>query len=392
MIQSYDLYMPTHLIFGKGRISELKDAVAGAGKKALITYGGGSVKRSGLFTRVKELLESAGCSVSEFGGIEPNPKITSVREGVSLCKDEGIDFVVAVGGGSVLDASKAICCGAMYPGDPWDLVLDASKIKAYLPLFDVITLAATGSEYDGAGVITNDETKEKLSVGGCFPVASILDPTYTMTVPAKQTAAGVSDIISHTFEQYFVAEGSMLSDGICESMLKTVMHFGPIALREPDNFEARGEIFAASSFGCCGLLALGRTKSAWPCHGIEHELSAWYDITHGVGLAIITPHWMRYCLEHNHAAVAPKFAQYGVNVLGLNPADGVDVNAEKAIEQTADFFRSLGITQTLRDFGIDDTHFGEMADHVLTAWFGDYSKSFAPIDRAGIIEILTASL
>ena len=241
-------------------------------------------------------------------------------------------------------------------------------------------------------MITNDETKEKLSVGGCFPVASILDPTYTMTVPAKQTAAGVSDIISHTFEQYFVAEGSMLSDGICESMLKTVMHFGPIALREPDNFEARGEIFAASSFGCCGLLALGRTKSAWPCHGIEHELSAWYDITHGVGLAIITPHWMRYCLEHNHAAVAPKFAQYGVNVLGLNPADGVDVNAEKAIEQTADFFRSLDITQTLRDFGIDDTHFGEMADHVLTAWFGDYSKSFAPIDRAGIIEILTSSL
>ena len=197
-----------------------------------------------------------------------------------------------------------------------------------------------------------------------------------MTVPAKQTAAGVSDIISHTFEQYFVAEGSMLSDGICESMLKTVMHYGPIALREPDNFEARGEIFAASSFGCCGLLALGRTKSAWPCHGIEHELSAWYDITHGVGLAIITP----------------KFAQYGVNVLGFNPADGVDVNARKAIERTADFFRSLGITQTLRDFGIDDTHFGEMADHVLTAWFGDYSKSFAPIDRAGIIEILTASL
>lgn len=392
MIQSYDLYMPTHLIFGKGRISELKDAVAGAGKKALITYGGGSVKRSGLFTRVKELLESAGCSVSEFGGIEPNPKITSVREGVSLCKDEGIDFVVAVGGGSVLDASKAICCGAMYPGDPWDLVLDASKIKAYLPLFDVITLAATGSEYDRAGVISNEETKEKLTIWGNFPVTSILDPEYTMTVPANQTAAGIADIMSHTFEQYIVRDGNMLSDGFCESMLRTVTHFGPIAVKDPTNYEARAEILAASSFGCCGLLSLGRTPSPWPCHGMEHELSAWYDITHGVGLAIITPHWMRYCLEHNHAAVAPKFAQYGVNVLGLNPADGVDVNAEKAIEQTADFFRSLGITQTLRDFGIDDTHFGEMADHVLTAWFGDYSKSFAPIDRAGIIEILTSSL
>ena len=392
MIQSYDLYMPTHLIFGKGRISELKDAVAGAGKKALITYGGGSVKRSGLFTRVKELLESAGCSVSEFGGIEPNPKITSVREGVSLCKDEGIDFVVAVGGGSVLDASKAICCGAMYPGDPWDLVLDASKIKAYLPLFDVITLAATGSEYDRAGVISNEETKEKLTIWGNFPVTSILDPEYTFTVPANQTAAGISDILSHTFEQYIVAEGSMISDGFCESMLKTVMHFGPIALKDPTNFEARGEVLAASSFGCCGLLGLGRTPSPWPCHGIEHEVSAWYDITHGVGLAIITPHWMAYSLKANPSVVAPRLAQYGVNVLGLNPADGVEANAKKAIEKTAEFFRSIGITQTLKDFGIDDTHFDEMADHVAKAWFGDFSTAIAPLDHAAVVEILKASL
>ena len=392
MIQSYDLYMPTHLIFGKGRISELKDAVAGAGKKALITYGGGSVKRSGLFTRVKELLESAGCSVSEFGGIEPNPKITSVREGVSLCKDEGIDFVVAVGGGSVLDASKAICCGAMYPGDPWDLVLDASKIKAYLPLFDVITLAATGSEYDRAGVISNEETKEKLTIWGNFPVTSILDPEYTFTVPANQTAAGISDILSHTFEQYIVAEGSMISDGFCESMLKTVMHFGPIALKDPTNFEARGEVLAASSFGCCGLLGLGRTPSPWPCHGIEHEVSAWYDITHGVGLAIITPHWMQWCLDTDPALVAPKFAQYGVNVFGLNPADGVEVNAKKAIEKTAAFFRSIGITQTLKDFGIDDSHFEAMAEHVTTAWVGDYKYAFVPMDKEAVLAVLRASL
>lgn len=393
MIQSYDLYMPTHLIFGKGRISELKDAVAGAGKKALITYGGGSVKRSGLFTRVKELLESAGFSVSEFGGIEPNPKITSVREGVSLCKDEGIDFVVAVGGGSVLDASKAICCGAMYPGDPWDLVLDASKIKAYLPLFDVITLAATGSEYDRTGVISNEETKEKLTIWGNFPVTSILDPEYTMTVPANQTAAGIADIMSHTFEQYIVRDGNMLSDGFCESMLRTVTHFGPIAVKDPTNYEARAEILAASSFGCCGLLSLGRTPSPWPCHGMEHELSAWYDITHGVGLAIITPAWMRYCLKNNPAVVAPKFAQYGVNVLGLNPADGAAVNAEKAIEKTAEFFRSIGITQTLKDFGIDETHFDEMADHAMTTWFaGRPPYTFAPLGREGILEILKASL
>ena len=293
MIQSYDLYLPTHLIFGKGRVTELARLIKGYGSKVLLTYGSGSVKRIGLYDTVREILHQEGCTVFELSGIAPNPKIESVREGVRIVKENGIDFIVAIGGGSVLDCSKAIACGAGYDGDTWDLVIHRDRIGKKLPVFDVMTMAATGSEYDGAGVITNDETKEKLSVGGCFPVASILDLTYTMTVPAKQTAAGVSDIISHTFEQYFVAEGSMLSDGICESMLKTVMHYGSIALREPDNFEARGEIFAASSFGCCGLLALGRTKSAWPCHGIEHELSAWYDITHGVGLAIITPHWMR---------------------------------------------------------------------------------------------------
>ena len=255
MIQSYDLYLPTHLIFGKGRVTELARLIKGYGSKVLLTYGGGSVKRIGLYDTVREILHQEGCTVFELSGIAPNPKIESVREGVRIVKENGIDFIVAIGGGSVLDCSKAIACGAGYDGDPWDLVIHRDRIGKKLPVFDVMTMAATGSEYDGAGVITNDETKEKLSVGGCFPVASILDPTYTMTVPAKQTAAGVSDIISHTFEQYFVAEGSMLSDGICESMLKTVMHFGPIALREPDNFEARGEIFAASAFGCCGLLA-----------------------------------------------------------------------------------------------------------------------------------------
>ena len=392
MIQSYDLYLPTHLVFGKGRIAELGNLIKGYGKKVLLAYGGGSVKRIGLYDEAKKILADSGCDVVELGGIAPNPKIESVREGVALCKKEGVEFILS-GGGSTLDCSKAISCGAFYDGDPWDLVKHPERVGKPLPVFDVITLAATGSEYDFGGVITNEETKEKLPVNGCFPVASIMDPEYTFTVPANQTAAGISDILSHTFEQYIVAEGSMISDGFCESMLKTVMHFGPIAIKEPNNFEARGEIFAASSFGCCGLLSLGRSPSPWPCHGIEHELSAWYDITHGVGLAIITPAWMRYCLKNNPAVVAPKFAQYGVNVLGLNPADGAAVNAEKAIEKTAEFFRSIGITQTLKDFGIDETHFDEMADHAMTTWFaGRPPYTFAPLGREGILEILKASL
>ena len=393
MIQSYDLYLPTHLIFGKGRVTELARLIKGYGSKVLLTYGGGSVKRIGLYDTVREILHQEGCTVFELSGIAPNPKIESVREGVRIVKENGIDFIVAIGGGSVLDCSKAIACGAGYDGDPWDLVIHNDRIGRHLPIFDVITLAATGSEYDGGGVITNEETKEKLSVGGCYPVASILDPEYTFTVPANQTAAGISDILSHTFEQYIVAEGSMISDGFCESMLKTVMHFGPIALKDPTNFEARGEVLAASSFGCCGLLGLGRTPSPWPCHGIEHEVSAWYDITHGVGLAIITPHWMAYSLKANPSVVAPRLAQYGVNVLGLNPADGVEANAKKAIEKTAEFFRSIGITQTLKDFGIDDTHFDEMADHAMTTWFaGRPPYTFAPLGREGILEILKASL
>ena len=392
MIQSYDLYLPTHLVLGKGRVSELGNLIKGYGKKVLLTYGGGSVKRIGLYDTVKKILTDAGCEIFELSGIAPNPKIESVRAGVEICKKEGIEFIVSIGGGSTLDCSKAISCGAFYDGDPWDLVIHNDRIGRHLPIFDVITLAATGSEYDGGGVITNEETKEKLSVGGCYPVASILNPEYTFTVPANQTAAGISDILSHTFEQYIVAEGSMISDGFCESMLKTVMHFGPIALKDPTNFEARGEVLAASSFGCCGLLGLGRTPSPWPCHGIEHEVSAWYDITHGVGLAIITPHWMAYSLKANPSVVAPRLAQYGVNVLGLNPADGVEANAKKAIEKTAEFFRSIGITQTLKDFGIDDTHFDEMADHVAQAWFGDFSTAIAPLDHAAVVEILKASL
>ena len=332
MIQSYDLYMPVHLVFEKGRVAELPKLIKGYGKKVLLTYGGGST----------------------------------------------------------LDCSKAIALGAKYDGDPWDLVIHRDRVKGHLPVFDVLTLAATGSDYDGGGVITNDATNEKRAVGVCFPVASILDPEYTFTVPASQTAAGSADIISHTFEQYFVSEGSMLSDGFCESMLRTVMKYAPVAIKDPTNFEARGELLAASSFGCCRLLAVGREAGAWPCHGIEHELSAWYDITHGVGLAILTPNWMRWCLETDPTTVN-RFAQYGVNVWKLNPRHDPMENAKDAIANTRKFFDSIGIPNTLGALGIDDTHFGEMADHIKACW-GDLGKAFVPMDRDAILTVLRMSL
>ncbi|MDO5532782.1 iron-containing alcohol dehydrogenase [Sutterella sp.] len=387
-MQSFDLYLPTHLVFGKGRVSELGNLVAGRGKRVLITYGGGSVVRSGLLADVKAQL--AGFEVFEFSGIEPNPKIESVRRAVELCREKSIDFMVAVGGGSVIDATKAIAAGVFYQGDAWDLLYDSSKIGRTLPFFAVLTLAATGSEYDNTGVISNPETDEKLFLGApnLFPVASILDPTYTQTVPAWHTAAGAADIMSHTFEQYLVAEGNDLTDGFCESMLRAVIRNTPKAIANPDDYDARAEILLASSFGCCGLLAIGRTPSPWPCHGIEHEISAFTDITHGAGLAIITPHWMRYSLTE---ATAPRFAQYGVNVWGLDPKGDVMENARKAIDCTAEFFVSIGLPAKLSDLGVTDEHFEEMADHLLTHWY-PFDGALRPLDRDGILAILRASL
>ena len=385
---NFDLYLPTRLVFGKGRIDELPDLTRSYGSKILLTYGGGSIKRSGIYDKIKELYK--GAEIFELSGIEPNPKITSIRKGVEIAKKEKVDFILAVGGGSVLDASKNIAAGAFYDGDPWDLVLDSSKIGRTLPLFSVLTLSATGSEYDNSGVISNEDTHEKMPIfGNLWPVASICDPTYTFSVPANQTAAGAADIMSHTFESYIVNQGNTLTDGICEAMLRTVIKNAPKAIEEPENYDARAELMMASSFGCCGLLNIGRESSPWVCHGLEHELSAFYDITHGVGLAILTPVWMRYSLNEK---TAPRFANYGVNVFGLNPKDDVMSNAGKAIDLTAEFFKKIGLPSKLSEIGIDDTHFEEMADHVRKIWFGDFKDAIRPLEREDLINILKGCL
>ncbi len=387
-MQNFDLHMPTHLVFGKDRIDELPALTKSYGSKILLTYGGGSIKKIGLYDKVKELFKD--CEIFELSGIEPNPKIDSIRKGVDIIKKEKIDFILAVGGGSVLDASKNMAAGAFYDGDPWDLVLDCSKIGKTLPIFAVLTLSATGSEYDNSGVISNPATNEKMPIfGNMFPVASICDPTYTYTVPANQTAAGAADIMSHTFESYLVKNGNVLTDGFCEAMLRSVIKFAPIAIKDPQNYEARAELMMASSFGCSGLLAIGRDVSPWVCHGLEHELSAFYDITHGVGLAILTPVVMRYSLKEE---TADRYAQYGVNVFGLDPKADKMETAKAAIEKTAEFFRSIGLPSKLSELGIDDSHFEEMADHVLKIWFGDFGTAMRPLNRADLIAILKGCL
>ena len=387
-MHNYDLYVPTHLVFGRGRISELQNLVQGYGRKVLLTYGGGSVVRSGLLGEVKKILSDY--EIFELSSISPNPKISSVRKGVEICKKEQIDFLVAIGGGSVIDATKCIAAGAYYDGDPWDLVLDNSLAKKALPLFDILTLTATGSEYDSGAVISNDETDEKLPfvTSFTFPIASIMDPAYTFTVPARQTAAGAADMFNHTLEQYIVMDGNILTDAMCEGMLKTIISFAPKALEKPDDYEARAQLMMAASFGCSGHLAIGRTPSPWVCHAIEHEISAYYDITHGVGLAIITPAWMRYSLNEKTAF---RFAQYGVNVFGLDRNAPEMKNAKEAIRQTEAFFKSIGLPSKLSELGITDEHFDAMARHITKHWY-PLTNAIAPVDEKGVVKILRDSL
>lgn len=387
-MNAFSLFLPTRLVFGKARVKELDALTQGYGTRVLLVAGSGSARRSGLIDQVKAALP--GREIFELDGVVPNPRIDSVRAGVRVCKDKKIDFILAVGGGSVIDCSKAIAAGAVSELDAWELVVDSSKIKKALPLFTVLTLSATGSEYDNSAVISNLETNEKLGFASDLlaPVASICDPTLTFSVPANQTAAGVADIMSHTFEQYMVIDGNPVSDGICETILRTCIEYAPKAIANPEDEDARAALMLASSFGCNGLLALDRTPSPWPCHGIEHEISAWHDITHGVGLAIITPHWMRYSLNDK---TLPRFVQYGVKVWGLDPKDDPMTIANQAIDLTADFFASIGIARRLRDVGVTDEHFEAMAEHVGKCWWS-LAGALRPIDKDGVLEILKASL
>ena len=387
-MQNFDYMTPTRLVFGKESIVKLPSVMAQFGKRILLTYGGGSIKRIGLYDRVKELLE--GYDIVELSGIQPNPKYDpSVLDGVRLCKEHNIDVILAVGGGSVLDCSKAIAAGAKYDGDPWDLISYKVKAQAALPIVDIITLAATGSEYDTFGVISRTETNDKIGYGDplLYPVCSILDPVYTFSVSKKQTAAGCADAMNHTMEQYFAADTTLLNDGFCESMLKSLMANTRKCLDNPEDYTARAEMMLCCTYGCNGILSLGNSYSGWPCHGIEHALSAYYDITHGEGLAIITPRWMRHILNEK---TIDRFVKYGINVFGIDPTLPKQEIAEKAIDATYRFFESINIPMHLREVGIDESRIDEMAHHIAVN--EGLEKAYAPLTEQDIKEILIASL
>ena len=397
-MQNFNYQTPTRLIFGKGVIEKLPSVMAQFGPKILLTYGGGSIKKLkgeseklkgiSLYDHVHKLLQ--GFNIVELSDIQPNPKYDpSVLDGVRLCKEHHIDVILAVGGGSVLDCSKAIAAGACYDGDPWDLISYKVKAQAALPIVDIITLAATGSEYDAGGVISRTETNDKIGYIDplLYPRVSFLDPTYTFTVNKKHTAAGIADAMNHTIEQYFVEDATLLNDGFCESMLRSLMVNGRKCLENPEDYTARAEMMLACTYGCNRILSLGNSPSGWPCHGIEHALSAYYDITHGEGLAIITPRWMKHILNEH---TLPRFVKYGINVFGIDANLDPWKIANKAIEETYNFFESIGIPMHLREVGIDDSRISEMAHHIAVNEGLD--EAYAPLTEKDITEILMASL
>ncbi|MBU3825943.1 MAG: iron-containing alcohol dehydrogenase [Candidatus Anaerobiospirillum merdipullorum] len=375
---------PTKVLFGKDAINGLPSEMAPYGKRVLLVYGGGSIKKTGLYDTVKTLLKDF--ELFELSGVEPNPRITSVREGGRICREQKIDMVLAVGGGSVLDCAKVICDAPFYDGDPWDLVIDSSKITKALPLFTVLTLAATGSEYDSAAVITNLETNEKIGVLNPlnYPKVSVLDPTYTLTVSKKQTAAGSADIMSHIFEQYFVDGSCMVTEGLCESVLRSVIKFAKIAYDNGNDYTARANLMWSSSLACNGICQMGSEYGAWVCHAIEHELSAYYDITHGEGLALLTPVLMRYTLNDKSVK---RYAYFANRVFGIELNDDLYVTAKAGIEALEQFFASIGLPKTLRDVGIDSKEkFDAMAEHACKCFPLD--KAFVPLTPAQVREIL----
>jgi len=389
-MQNFSFSLPVQVFFGKGQLKHLSAAMEPYGKNVLLVYGGGSIKRTGLYDKVKDVLKA--CTIFELGGVEPNPRVSTVRKGVDICRKEGIDILLAVGGGSTIDCSKAIAAAVFYEGDAWDMVLNSRSkaITKALPIAAVLTLAATGSEMDGAAVISNDETKEKLSImsPALLPKIAVMDPENTFTVPASQTAAGSADILSHVMEVYFGAEDTYMTDRICEAIMKTVVHYAPLAMREPDNYVARANLMWASSWAINGLTNAGKAHD-WSCHYIEHELSAYYDITHGVGLAIVTPRWMRHVLSDR---TLDKFTAFAVNVWGCDANLAPYELAEKGIEALEAFYKELAIPMTLRELNITtDENFAAMAQHAVD-FTGIGSVSYVPLTTAEIVGILKQCL
>ena len=351
----FKYYTPTKVLFGKNTEEKVADLIKEfGGKKVLIHYGGGSVIRSGLMQRVTDQLDKAGIPYVMLGGAVPNPHLSLVYEGIELCKKEGIDFLLAVGGGSAIDSAKAIGYGVMNEGDVWDFYDYKRTVKACMPLGVILTLAATGSEMSDSSVITKEEGLVKRGYSSDFgrPRFAILNPELTMTLPDYQTACGCTDIMMHTMERYFTNGGNMeLTDSMAEALLRTVKENALILVKDPKNYDARAEVMWAGSLSHNGLTGCGNDGGDWMTHKLEHELGGLYDVAHGAGLAAIWGSWARYVYKN----CLPRFKRFAINVMGVATTGTDEEIALKGIEAMEDFYRQIKMPTNLRELGVNAT-------------------------------------
>lgn len=387
-MNAFSFYNPVKLIFGKGQLQAAKKELPKFGKKVLLVYGGGSIKKNGLYDEVIQMLSEADLEVFELSGVEPNPRISTARKGIEICKKEGIEMILAVGGGSVIDCTKLIACGAKYDGDAWDFVSRKAQPEEALPFGTVLTIAATGSEMNAGSVITNEETQEKYGWGSplSFPQFSILDPTYTLSVPENHTVYGIVDMMSHIFEQYFNdATNTPVQDRMCEGVLKAVIETAPKLMEDRQSYEHRETILFAGTMALNKFLEMGY-RGDWGSHNIEHAVSAVYDIPHAGGLAILFPQWMRHNVKINPA----RFAQMAVRVFDVDPAGKSESDiAYEGIDRLSAFWTSLGAPTRLDYYDIDDSKIDVMVEKAMV--YGEFGN-FAKLKGEDVKEILQASL
>lgn len=350
-MENFQFYSPTEFVFGRDTEDRAGELVKKhGGSKVLIHYGGGSAERSGLLGRVRASLDKAGISYTELGGVKPNPRDTLVYEGIELCRKEGIDFILSVGGGSTIDSSKAIALGVPYNGDFWDFYCGKAEAKAALPVGTVLTIAAAGSEGSGDSVITKEDGGLKRGTGTDLirPRFSILDPQLTCTLPAYQTACGATDIMAHVFERYFTNTTEVeVTDRLCEAVLLTMIKETPRVIADPNNYDARANIMWAGTVAHTNIVGVGREQD-WNSHGIEHELSALYDCAHGAGLAVIMPAWMEFVYKHN----ALRFAQAATRIWGCQmDFEHPEVTALEGIKRFRRFLHSIGMPVNFAELG-----------------------------------------
>lgn len=364
-MQNFTYFAPTKLIFGRDTHKSAGETAAKYAKKVLLHYGGQNIKKSGVYDAVTASLAAAGVEYVELGGVQPNPRIELVREGVELCRREKAELVLAVGGGSVIDSAKAIAAGCCREGDPWDFFCGA-RVKKALPIITVLTIPAAGSEASNAFVISNGDQKRVCASNLIRPLVSIINPELFFTLPKNQALNGIADMMSHVFERYFTTtEHTDYTDALCEATLKTIIKNAPLVIENSRDYDAWFEIGLAGTFAHVDLVGLGRQQD-WGCHTIEHELSALYDVAHGAGLAVLFPNWMKYVYKSRLGS----FVQFAVNVFGVEAGRDLERVALEGIERLRAFYTRLGLPATLRELGIGEDKLELMAKRATGVAYG----------------------